>query len=52
MLPLDTVQSKSPPLEKPSSASASSETPAADEPAEGAEEAEAAPEAEEPAPEE
>lgn len=52
MLPLDTVQSQSPPLEKPPSASASSETSAADEPAEGTEEAEPAPEAEEPAPEE
>jgi len=52
MLPLDTVQSQSPPLEKPPSESASSETPAAGEPAEATEQAEPAPEAEIPAPEE
>ncbi len=52
MLPLDTLQSQSPPLGKPPSDAASSETPAADEPAEAADELEPAPEAEVPAPEE
>lgn len=52
MLPLDSVQSHSPPLEKPPSGAASSETPAADEPEDASDEPETAPEAEEPTPEE
>lgn len=52
MLPLDTVQSHSPLLEKLPSESASSQTPAADDPAGASDEPVPAPEAEQPAPEE
>jgi len=52
MLPLDSVQSQSPPLEKAPPQSANIESPAAAEPAEVTDEPETAPEAEEPAPEE
>ncbi|MGB3377627.1 MAG: hypothetical protein WBH10_07270 [Allopontixanthobacter sediminis] len=52
MLPLDTVQSQSPPLEVPRAEASDADDPDTDEPVEVAEEAEPAPEADEPAPEE
>ncbi len=52
MLPLDTVQSQSPPLEKKPTEAAGPEASAAEEPAGRSDEAEPAPEEEEPAPEE
>lgn len=52
MLPLDTVQSQSPPLEVPRAEASDPADPDAEEPEETTAEAEPAPEAEEPAPEE
>lgn len=52
MLPLDTVQSRSPPLETPRAGAGAADEPEAEEPAESAEAAETSPETDEPAPEE